>query len=235
MTLKTVQFRYGSDNFGYLVRGKKSAVAVDGGAVDTICRYLEEEGLVLETVTNTHTHGDHTCGNTELIQRTGANFVPVSELPGMGSLVLEGNVIKVIHTPGHTQDSVCFSHGIDLLTGDTLFNGKIGRCFTGDTEAFFKAIQRLLGLSDGTHIYAGHDYLLEYLDLAEKLEPENELIRLYREGYDPSAVLTATLGWEKKVDPFIRFNQPWFVALLNSKGLPTGSEFERFTSMLTLM
>jgi len=233
--MKTIQFRYGNDNFGYLIRGKTGAIAIDGGAVDDICSYLDREGLKLEYVTNTHSHGDHTCGNEELLSRAGGIFLPVQALPDMGVLTLEGNMIRIIQTPGHTQDSVCFSHGNDLITGDTLFNGKIGRCFTGDTESFFKAIQELLAFPDGTNIYAGHDYLLEYLDTAEKLEPENQLITLYREGYDPEKVLTATLGWEKKVNPFIRFNQPWMISLLNSRGLPTDTEFHRFSSMLTLM
>ena len=235
MALKTVQFRYGNDNLGYLIRGKKSAVAVDGGEVDAIVSYLEENGLSLEYVTNTHSHGDHTCGNEELLKRTGAEFLPVEDLPAMKNIVLEGNKIRVIHTPGHTDDSVCLSHGIHLLTGDTLFNGKVGRCFTGNVEAFFNSIKKLLCLSDGTYIYAGHDYLLEYLETAEKIEPENELIRIYREGYDPGGLLTSTLGWEKKVNPFIRYNLPCIAALLNSRGLPAETEFQRFSSMLKLM
>ncbi len=235
MALKTVQFRYGTDNLGYLVRGKTGAIAVDGGAVDDILFYLKQEGLVLEFVTNTHSHSDHTCGNKALLAGTDATLLPVSDLPEMGSLYLEGNEIRIIHTPGHTLDSVCFSYRNDLLTGDTLFNGKVGRCFTGDVKSFFKSVKTLLGFPDGTNIYAGHDYLLEYLDTAETIEPENQLIAIYREGYDPEKILTATLGWEKKVNPFIRFNQPWIINLLESRGLPADGEFERFSSMLTLM
>jgi len=233
--LRTVQFRYGADNLGYLIRRKKFAVAVDGGAVADILSYLEKNDLILSYVTNTHSHSDHTCGNEELLQRTGAEFIPVTELPGRGSIDIEGREIRVISTPGHTADSVCFHHGSDLLTGDTLFNGKVGRCFTGDAESFFASIEKILSLPDGTSIYAGHDYLLEYLETAEKLEPENQLICIYQEAYKPGEVLCATLGWEKKVNPFIRYNQPCIIKLLNHLGLPTGTDFERFSSMLTLM
>ncbi len=153
----------------------------------------------------------------------------------MKRIILEGNPIRIIHTPGHTHDSVCFYHGSDLLTGDTLFNAKIGRCFTGDTRAFYESIMKILGFPEQTNIYAGHDYLLEYLDRAEELEPENDLIRVYREGYVPGGLLTATLGWEKKVDPFLRFNRKSIISLLENRGLPCGTDFERFTSMLTLM
>ncbi len=232
--MRTIQFRYG-DNLGYLITGAKSAVAVDGGAVDEILRYLEGSSLELAYVTNTHSHGDHTCGNEGLLSATSAELLPVQDLPEMKRIVLEGNPIRIIHTPGHTHDSVCFYHGSDLLTGDTLFNAKIGRCFTGDTRAFYESIMKILGFPEQTNIYAGHDYLLEYLDRAEELEPENDLIRVYREGYVPGGLLTATLGWEKKVDPFLRFNRKSIISLLENRGLPCGTDFERFTSMLTLM
>jgi hydroxyacylglutathione hydrolase len=233
--LKTVQFRYGENNLGYLIHRKKFAVAVDGGAVDAILSYLDQNGLTLAYVTNTHSHSDHTCGNAELLEKTGAEFISVSDLSARGSLDIEGMAIRVISTPGHTADSVCFYYGSDLLTGDTLFNGKVGRCFTGDVESFFASIEKILDLPDGTHMYAGHDYLLEYLETAEKLEPENQLICIYQEGYDPAGVLTATLGWEKKVNPFIRYNQPCLITLLKNRKLPAGTDFERFSSMLTLM
>ncbi len=235
MALRTVQFRYGTDNLGYLIHGKSGAVAVDGGAVEDICDYLSREGLELDHIMNTHSHGDHTCGNAGLAERTGAGVVDVSDLPGMGKFHIEGNTVRIIHTPGHTEDSVCFHHGIHLLTGDTLFNGKVGRCFTGDTTAFFKSIKKLMAFPDGTYIHAGHDYLLEYLDTAQEIEPENRLIEVYRDGYVPGEELVSTLGWEKKVNPFIRFNQPCIISMLKSRGLPAETEYERFSSMLTLM
>ena len=56
------QFRYSMDNFGYLVYGKRSALAVDGGAVDEILSFINTKDLTLEFVTNTHSHMDHTTG-----------------------------------------------------------------------------------------------------------------------------------------------------------------------------
>ncbi|PIE51870.1 hydroxyacylglutathione hydrolase [Candidatus Fermentibacteria bacterium] len=232
---RIVQFRYGKDNLGYLLHGKAGAIAVDGGAVDEMLAFLNENELELLMVTNTHSHGDHTCGNKALVEATGAVLIPVSELPEMRELVLEKQRIRILHTPGHTDDSVCFSYRNILLTGDTLFNGKVGRCFTGDLESFFNSVKKILGFSDNTFIYAGHDYYLEYLDTAWKLEPENRLLEICRDGYDSEKTLVSTLGWEKKVDPFIRFNRPSLIRMMNEKGLPTGTEFERFCSMLNFM
>ncbi len=84
MALRTVQFRYGTDNLGYLIHGKSGAVAVDGGAVEDICDYLSREGLELDHIMNTHSHGDHTCGNAGLAEGP-ERVVDVSDLPGMGS------------------------------------------------------------------------------------------------------------------------------------------------------
>ncbi len=58
---------------------------------------------------------------------------------------------------------------------------------------------------------------------------------MYRDGYVPGEELVSTLGWEKKVNPFIRFNQPCIISMLKSRGLPAETEYERFSSMLTLM
>lgn len=232
--MTVVQFRYGNDNLGYLVHGLEYAMAVDGGAVNEIIDYLKQNNLKLKYVTNTHSHGDHTCGNLELLRQSGAEFLAVKELPEAGCISLEGNAIRIISTPGHTADSVCFLCDDVLLSGDTIFNGKIGRCFTGDTHSFYLSIKKILELPDTTVVYAGHDYVLEYLATAEELEPKNPYISRYRRAYC-SDLVKATLGEEKKIDPFIRFNEIEIVELLKSRNLPVDSEFDRFCSILSLM
>lgn len=79
------------------------------------------------------------------------------------------NELKVIHTPGHTPGSCCFSieeAGL-LLSGDTLFAGGIGRTDLpgGDSEAILKSIkQRLFSLDDGTKVIPGHGALTQIYD-----------------------------------------------------------------------
>ncbi len=232
--MTVVQFRYGKDNLGYLIHGKVYAIAIDGGAVDEIMLYLGQNNLQLNYVTNTHSHGDHTCGNRELLRRSGAEFLEVKELPEAGFISLEENRIIVIHTPGHTGDSVCFLFDDVLLSGDTIFNGKIGRCFTGDIHSFYLSIKKILVLPDATVVYAGHDYVLEYLKTAQELEPQNPFISDYRRAYSPDLV-KSTLEDEKRIDPFIRFNEPEIIELLKSRNLPVDTEFNRFSSILSLI
>lgn len=67
--------------------------------------------------------------------------------------------IKVIHTPGHTPGGVCFLFDNKLITGDTLFQGSVGRwdLSGGDGKLLFKSIRdRILKLGDDIEIYPGH-------------------------------------------------------------------------------
>lgn len=228
--MRIEQFGYSADNLAYLVHGEASAVAVDGGAVDSILRFLDGRGLELSTVTNTHSHADHTCGNRILLERTGARFIPAADLSEQGSLRLEDEVLTVIPTPGHTVDSLCLLGEGFVITGDTLLNGKVGRCFTGDYGTFFRSIGRLLELPDDTMIYGGHDYVEEYMEFAGKLEPDNPHIDSYLEMYRRNGV-GADLSWEKRVDPFLRLDEPGIADYLALRGMPAEDRFRRFLSL----
>ncbi|MDO5311249.1 MAG: MBL fold metallo-hydrolase, partial [Clostridia bacterium] len=70
-----------------------------------------------------------------------------------------GNSIRVIHTPGHTEDSVCLLCGNTLISGDTLFRRSIGRWDhpTGDMKQEMDSIKnKLMTLPDDTLVYPGH-------------------------------------------------------------------------------
>ncbi|NOQ22382.1 MAG: MBL fold metallo-hydrolase [Candidatus Aegiribacteria sp.] len=232
--MKVKQFRYSADNLGYLIYGEESAIAVDGGAFEQMLSFIEEHCLELRIVTNTHSHGDHTCGNRELAEATEAEFINVGELPSRRTLPLEGSRIDIIHTPGHTADSVCFYIPGILVSGDTLFNGKVGRCFTGDIRTFYKSIRKLLELPGDTVIYGGHDYVREYLEFARMVEPSNSFINAYLRRYDPTHVF-ASLEEELKVDPFLRLNEPSVTSFLKSRNLPVSTEYQRWESLMSLM
>jgi len=72
---------------------------------------------------------------------------------------LGNTIIKVIHTPGHTQGSVCYLAGNDLFSGDTIFRECVGRCDLegGDFTQIVESIKsRIFTLPDDVKIYPGH-------------------------------------------------------------------------------
>jgi hydroxyacylglutathione hydrolase len=232
--MKVKQFRYSSDNLGYIVYGKSSAIAIDGGAVHEILDFIKINGLHLHYVLNTHNHMDHTVGNKALLSRSKAQFMDNKSLIKNKTLQLDGEQIHVYHTPGHTLDSISFHLGDVLITGDTLFQGKVGRCFSDDLKAFFTSVKTIMGFPEQTIIYAGHDYVEEYMDFAKRLEADNPSIDEYLKKYDPSHV-RSTLADEYQVNPFLRFNQEKIISILREKGLPVETEYDRWESMLSLM
>jgi hydroxyacylglutathione hydrolase len=231
--LKVKQFRYDADNLGYLVYGTESGMAVDGGASDEILAFLGEHQLSLKYVANTHNHQDHTSGNGALLAATNARLLSGTDLPDGGRIALDGGLIRVIHTPGHTEDSRSFHVEKFLLGGDTLFNGTIGNCFSGDLEGFYHSIRKLMELPGETVVYAGHDYVKASMAFAKRLEPGNRAIGAFLRSYDPKHVFS-TLADERKINPYLRFNEPAMVALLAKLRLPRETEWERWQSLMSI-
>jgi hydroxyacylglutathione hydrolase len=227
------QFRYSSDNLAYLIHGKREAIAVDGGAVEEILTYLEANGLKLSRVANTHDHPDHTPGNSRLTEQTGAPLLAPMDAAAEKKLLLEDEAIEVIHTPGHTLDSICFHTGGMVITGDTLFNGTVGNCFSGDIMAFLASIKKLLALPESTVVYGGHDYVEYAMAFARIVDPDNPEIDRYLKAHDPGHV-RSTLAEEMHVNPYLRFNDPKMIRILEKRGLPVTTESRRWESIMQL-
>ncbi len=232
--LEIVQFRYHSDNLAYLVYGEGGeAMAIDGGAVDDILAYVDHHKLALKIVTNTHSHADHTVGNEALLQKSRAAFMSCPQSVKQGNIELAGESIQVIATPGHTEDSLVFQTSGALICGDTLFNGTVGNCFSGDLEAFLDSIQKLMAFAPETIVYAGHDYVKYAMAFARIVEPDNPGIKAYLSSYNPEKVYS-TLAQELKVNPYLRFNAPEMVKRLKEKNLPVKTELERWKAVMSL-
>jgi hydroxyacylglutathione hydrolase len=227
------QFRYSSDNLGYLVYGKKTALAIDGGAVRAIVDFVEANGLQLKYVANTHKHPDHTAGTGDLVKLSGAEYLSREMLLDSGRVAFDDLDIEVIDTPGHTEDSLSFAVAECLITGDTLFNGTVGNCFSGDLRAFYESVKKLLAYPAATRVYAGHDYVSYAMAFAKIVEPDNGLIDAFLRKYD-HAHIYSTLADELEVNPYLRFNAEPIIALLKKRGFPVGTEYERWLGVMSL-
>ncbi len=168
---------------------KKGAIVDPGGDETLILNTVKSMGLTIEYIIATHGHPDHVCGNRMLQESTGASIVMhesdaqyfeqpetksyfsmlgLEASPPTDIAVKEGDFItigeeklEVIHTPGHTPGGMCLYNAPDLITGDTLFVGGIGRTdFPGGSykELIDSLKTKLIALPDDTIVWPGHGY-----------------------------------------------------------------------------
>jgi len=166
------QVKQRGDNFSYIVADdttKEAAIVDPSFNANALIRILRDQNLNVKYVINTHHHSDHTVGNKDFKSNFGAKIIAhklarvdkdVSVIDG--DVIKVGDInIKVIHTPGHTPDSICLLIDDILLTGDTLFIGECGRTDLpgGSAEDMYHSLfGKLMKLDDRVKVYPGHDY-----------------------------------------------------------------------------
>ena len=169
------QIQQHSDNFTYIIADEetKEAAVVDSSYnSDEVIRTIKTQKLQLKYIINTHGHSDHTAGNPELQSIFGARIVAHKQSKMHPDLSVDENEIlnvgkisvKIIYTPGHTDDSICLLvNDKKLFTGDTLFVGECGRTDFpgGNTKNMYESLNRLQKLNDNIEVYPGHDYGLK--------------------------------------------------------------------------
>jgi len=170
-----------SDNFIYLLVDRDRACVIDPAEAGPVADYLKSHQLHLELILNTHHHADHSGGNQALKAAYGCQVWGGSRVVAGVDRVLtdgetaewRGHAIRVLATPGHTQDSLCYYFPSDglLFTGDTLFVAGCGRLFEGTAHDLWQSFQKILALPDDTLIYCGHDYALENCRFADSVQP----------------------------------------------------------------
>jgi hydroxyacylglutathione hydrolase len=157
-------------NFVYLLMDSESheALVVDSGwETGPILESAKAAGAKVNYAVASHEHFDHTSSLRELGDALGARVVAHHDSPIDCDLRVEdGDELRlgsakvvVLHTPGHTEDSICLYDGSSLFTGDTLFIGTIGRFERPRAEAMYRSLhQTILSLPQETMVYPGHDY-----------------------------------------------------------------------------
>jgi glyoxylase-like metal-dependent hydrolase (beta-lactamase superfamily II) len=165
----------------------REAIAVDTAipCLPWISGALEERGWTLKLIVSTHGHWDHTGANAAVAEHTGARIavhpldahrltnprplfapfeippsVPAVELAEGGEIRFGEIRLRVLHTPGHTEGSVCLLSADDglLFSGDTLFPGGWGRVDLpgGSPELMVESLGRLVELEDHLRVLPGH-------------------------------------------------------------------------------
>lgn len=202
--------------------GHGRAVAVDVVAGDEgwFAEAARQAKVTITHVIDTHVHADHYSGGRALANAVGASYClhesartavtyPIEALRD-GQVLDVGNVgIKVLHTPGHTSDSICLlvtdrrrgDAPWFVITGDTLFVGSIGRPDLAGRErdmagALYDSLNaKLLALPDDIEIFPGHQAGSAC-------------------GAGLSGKPSSTLGFEKRWNPALSLDRAGFIDYL---------------------
>ncbi|MEO6420984.1 MAG: MBL fold metallo-hydrolase [Polyangiaceae bacterium] len=199
----------------YLLVSGTTAVIVDPvrERLEAYRTILARRGLELGMILETHTHADHLMINRSEKAAFGVTVVMHAESPSplVDRHVKEGDVLTVgtdtltvLHTPGHTPDSVSYLFDGGVLTGDTLLIGGSGRTDFpgGDAGAQYDAVTRkLFTLPEDTTVWPAHDY---------------------------KGMKSSTIGDEKRTNPRFRGKtRAEYIDIMGHLGLPFPAQVQR--------
>ena len=178
-----------ANNYLLVDEETNEAVLIDcSSAEESYINEIKQSGVNLKYILLTHGHFDHVLGVDKFKKVFGtdvyvskedlsqvklvpdmmqmfAGMVPVN-ISDINNFVADGDEffigktkIKAIATPGHTKGGICYFTGNSLFSGDTLFQGSVGRCdlLDGDFKQITESIKnKLFGLPDAVVVYPGH-------------------------------------------------------------------------------
>jgi len=159
--------------------GRCAVVDPRADDIETYRAFAREKRMQITQVIDTHVHADHRSGGVALAKATGAAYrlhetadvhLPFTSMRDDEEIDLGNTRIRVVHTPGHSPESVSLvvtdlKRGTDpwfVLTGDTLFVGAVGRPdlpgqARENAERLYQSVhERLLTLPDDVEVYPGH-------------------------------------------------------------------------------
>jgi len=200
------------DNYAYLIQSGDVVGVIDPGESRPVINVLEEKGLSLDWVINTHKHWDHVNGNQKLLNTYNAKLAAPQEC-GQADITLKnaesfpfGDVtFDIIATPGHTAGHiVLFDPTYQIMfAGDTIFPMGCGRVFEGTMEDMYQSMQVIKSLPPETAIYCGHDYITSNVAFAKHILPNNLMIFEREKTLDQTDVMPTTLAEELRTNPFL--------------------------------
>ena len=165
MIIKTLCGGY-DQNFTYLLENNNEVIIIDCCLkLSEILPHCKNKKIIGAVIM--HSHGDHTVDlqnyKKEKITLYGSHklqFEIDKQLYQDSTIRIGETELKVLETPGHTEDCICLINKKSLFTSDTLFIDGCGRVDLpgGDIEKMWKTLQLIKSLPLDTIIYPGHNY-----------------------------------------------------------------------------
>jgi len=177
MEIQYIVVGYLQTNCYFLISGREVGIVDPGGDPEEILKQVKNIGLRVKYIINTHHHPDHTFATNIIKRKTEAKvLIHQDEQPFIDFEVdwflregdeinLGKDVLKVLHTPGHTRGSICLLGEDFILTGDSLFKEGCGRIDLpgGSQKEMDDSLARLSQLiKPGMMVYPGHGDVFQY-------------------------------------------------------------------------
>jgi hydroxyacylglutathione hydrolase len=222
------------DNYIFVLHDSstETTAAIDPSEALPVKNFLQRRGWSLQYIFNTHHHWDHVGGNLELKNTFGCKILTSSydlrRIDGSDGALNENSLfqfgskyLRMFEVPGHTLGHIAIFSETDnaLFCGDTLFGLGCGRLFEGTAAQMWASLKILRGLPDQTRVFCGHEYTQRNCEFALSLEPRsNELRELLTKITNSlqhnQGTVPTLLAHEKKFNPFLRADEPAFIAKL---------------------
>ena len=249
--IEIIQIPLLSDNYSYIIIDKNTNITgcIDPSVAKDIVNVLQNRGVDLNFILNTHHHQDHVGGNQELKEiykcKIIGSYDDQNRIPGIDiklknseEFYMGESVFKIIDTPGHTIGHICyyFQDQNFLFCGDTIFSLGCGRLFEGSYEQMTESILKIRSLPDSTKIFCGHEYTESNAKFAEFLDPGDELLKkkmlnIKQDRLESKPTIPAILEEEKKLNPFMKFDNQEYLDSIKIENISNAENFKKIRIM----
>lgn len=213
--------------FSYILSSDLQALIIDPhiSLLEEYANYLDKKRLSLKFIVDTHTHADHFSLASVLKKKYGAvvlmyekaiSQVADRRLKDNEQISLGSGSLRVMYSPGHTDDAVSLYVDKKLFTGDVLLIGSVGRTDfqNGSPESMFDTLQKIKTLPDDTIIFPGHDYHEKRSSLLAKEKKENPFLAEFDKAAFVKNMRSKTIPKPFNIDNIVRVNQKGEAAAL---------------------
>ena len=249
--IEIIQIPLLSDNYSYIIRDKNTNITgcIDPSVAKDVVNVLQNRGIDLNFILNTHHHQDHVGGNQELKEMYNCKIIGCyddqNRIPGIDIKLKDSeefnigeSIFKVINTPGHTIGHISFYFKDQnfLFCGDTIFSLGCGRLFEGSYEQMTESILKIRSLPDCTKIFCGHEYTESNAEFAEFLDSQDDLLKkkilnIKKDRLISKPTIPAVLEEEKKLNPFMKFDNQEYLDSIKIENISNVENFKKIRIM----